>query len=421
MDRRHHPRREIGRRLFAAMPGEPERRPEQRLGGGRAEGDDQVRADALDLSLQPGPAREHFDATGLRMDAPFAAPYEFEVLDGVRQVHLRHVDARRFQRLAQYHSGRPDERVALAIFAVARLFADEQQPGARRPLAEHGLGRIPVEVAAPAAGGGRSQVFERATRREEAGRGTGVFGSHADGVPNREVRAPPAANVALVIPLADVSRRPTAFPIVTLSLIIVNVLVFVLELANGDAFVTRWSVIPADVSRGHDLITVVTAMFMHASWAHILGNMVFLWAFGPEIEDAMGPGRYLVYYLLGGIVAMTAQVLADPHSTVPNLGASGAIAAVMGGFLVTYPRDRIRTVLFIWVFVRVTYISAAALIGLWFVYQVLSEFMNLGTVANVQSGGVAYLAHVGGFIFGAVMARLFEDPNRIARQTVYDG
>jgi len=153
-------------------------------------------------------------------------------------------------------------------------------------------------------------------------------------------------------------------------------------------------------------------MFMHASWSHIIGNMIFLWAFGPEIEDAMGRGRYLVFYLVGGLVAMLAQVAASPHSTVPNLGASGAIAAVMGAFLVTYPRDRIRSVLFIVIFVKVTFIPAALLIGFWF----LTQLVSAGSVAQVQGGGVAYLAHIGGFIFGAVTARLFEDPNRIGLQ-----
>jgi len=157
-------------------------------------------------------------------------------------------------------------------------------------------------------------------------------------------------------------------------------------------------------------------MFMHGSWSHIIGNMIFLWAFAPEIEDAMGPWRYLVFYLLGGIVAMLAQVLANPHSTVPNLGASGAIAAVMGAFLVTYPRDQIRAVLFIFIFVRITFIPASLLIGFWF----LTQLFHAGAVANVQTGGVAYLAHVGGFIFGAATARLFEDPRRVAWQASTD-
>jgi len=215
-----------------------------------------------------------------------------------------------------------------------------------------------------------------------------------------------------MIPLGDASRRPTRIPVVTIFIILVNGLVFVQELMGGDAFVMRWSAIPAQIVSGHHWITILTAMFMHGSWSHIIGNMIFLWAFAPEIEDAMGPGRYLLFYLVGGLVAMLAQVAASPHSTVPNLGASGAIAAVMGAFLVTYPRDRIRTILLIFVFVRVTFIPAALLIGFWFLTQVFSA----GAVAQVQTGGVAYLAHIGGFIFGAVTARWFEDPQRIARQ-----
>ena len=215
-----------------------------------------------------------------------------------------------------------------------------------------------------------------------------------------------------MIPLTDASRRPTHCPIVTLSIIVINVIVFVLELIKGDAFVAKWSLIPADISSGHHLVTILTAMFMHASWSHIIGNMVFLWAFGPEIEDAMGPTRYSIFYLLGGIAAALAQVAFAPHSTIPNLGASGAIAAVMGGFLVTFPSDRIRSLVVIFVFVRVTYITAAALIGFWFLLQV----WNAGTVATAQTGGVAYLAHVGGLLFGAFFARLFEDPKRVARE-----
>jgi membrane associated rhomboid family serine protease len=176
--------------------------------------------------------------------------------------------------------------------------------------------------------------------------------------------------------------------------------------------VTAWSAIPAQITSGHNWITILTAMFMHASWSHIIGNMIFLWAFGPEIEDAMGRGRYLVFYIVGGLVAMVAQIAANPNSTIPNLGASGAIAAVMGAFLVTYPRDRIRSVLFIFVFFRVTFIPAALLIGFWFLIQLFSA----GAIAQVQRGGVAYLAHIGGFIFGAVTARLFEDPRRLASQ-----
>jgi membrane associated rhomboid family serine protease len=213
-----------------------------------------------------------------------------------------------------------------------------------------------------------------------------------------------------VIPLGDASRRPVRTPVVTIGITVVNALVFVLELIGGDAFVTRWSVIPAQIAAGQHLITILTGMFMHGGWSHILGNMVFLWAFGPEIEDSMGRWRYLVFYLGGGLAATLAQVAGNPHSTIPNLGASGAIAAVMGAFLVTYPRDRIRSILAIFVFVRIRYIPAALLIGVWF----LMQLVNAGAVAQVETGGVAYLAHVGGFMWGAVTTRLFELPRRLA-------
>ena len=219
-----------------------------------------------------------------------------------------------------------------------------------------------------------------------------------------------------LIPLSDASRRPVNMPVVTVLIILVNVFVFVLELMNGEAFVVKWSAVPADIVSGHHWVTILTAMFMHGGWSHIIGNMVFLWAFGPEIEDAMGRWRYLVFYLAGGVIAMLAQIAASPHSTVPNLGASGAIAAVMGAFLVTYPRDRIRSMLIILVFIRITRIPAALLIGFWF----LTQLFNAGAVANVQTGGVAYLAHIGGFIFGAVTARFFEDTRRFALQESVD-
>jgi membrane associated rhomboid family serine protease len=214
-----------------------------------------------------------------------------------------------------------------------------------------------------------------------------------------------------MIPLSDDSRRPRRFPAVTTAVILANVIVFLMELTGGDAFVRQWSVIPADIVAGKHWVTILTAMFMHAGWLHIIGNMVFLWAFGPEIEDAMGRPRYLAFYLLSGVVASAAQIAAMRDSTVPNLGASGAIAGVMGAFLITYPRDRIRTLLVFGFFYRVTVIPAALLIGLWFVTQLFSQ---LGSMADVQTGGVAYLAHVGGFIFGAATARIFEGFRPIA-------
>jgi len=219
-----------------------------------------------------------------------------------------------------------------------------------------------------------------------------------------------------LIPLGDVDRRPISFPVITIIIISVNIFVFLLELFNGEAFILRWSLIPSEIAKGRNLITILTAMFMHGSILHIAGNMVFFWAFGPEIEDVMGRFRYLVFYLLGGLAAFLAQVFIDPSSTISSLGASGAIAAVMGAFLITFPRDRIRTVILLGWFVFIRFIPAIILVGLWFVIQLLSEAGSL--VQRQTGGGVAYMAHIGGFIFGMASARFFESGRRRVAQGI---
>ena len=216
-----------------------------------------------------------------------------------------------------------------------------------------------------------------------------------------------------MFPLGDQSRRLRHLPVVTVLIIVLNALVFLAELLGGDAFINQWSLVPANITAGQGWITILTSMFMHAGWVHILGNMLFFWAFGPEIEDVMGPLRFAIFYLLGGLAATAAQVAVDPASTIPNLGASGAIAAVMGAFLITYPRDRIRTVVVFGFFARITLVPAILLVGMWFLTQLISE---VGALAQVQTGGVAYMAHLGGFVFGALTARLFESRARRAEQ-----
>ena len=216
-----------------------------------------------------------------------------------------------------------------------------------------------------------------------------------------------------MIPLSDDSRRPVHFPIATVLIIGLNAVVFLIELAGGDAFITRWSLVPADIVAGHNWITVLSSMFMHAGWEHIIGNMLFLWVFGPEIEDVMGPVRYTVFYLLGGLAATVAKVVIAPNSTIPNLGASGAIAGVMGVFLVTYPRDQIKTVLFLGWFASVRFIPALFLVGFWFLTQLFNE---VGAISQIDTGGVAYMAHIGGFLFGMIAGRLFEIRDRIGQQ-----
>jgi membrane associated rhomboid family serine protease len=208
-----------------------------------------------------------------------------------------------------------------------------------------------------------------------------------------------------MIPLRDASRAPVRFPVVTVGLIVVNVLAFLWEVGSDDAAIIRWAVVPTELLRGQGWITPFTAMFLHGGLMHIVSNMVFLAVFAPMVEDAMGRGTFVVFYVLGGLAATAAQIAMDPASTVPQLGASGAIAAVMGAFLVTYPGDRIKVLWFFGVFAHVSYVPALILIGLWLVAQMLNQ---MGAVVEADAGGVAYAAHVGGAFFGMLTARIFE-------------
>src|SRR5579864_6796007 len=174
-----------------------------------------------------------------------------------------------------------------------------------------------------------------------------------------------------MFPLSDESRQLQTVPIVTVAIIALNAFVFLIELAQGDSFILAHALNPSEIVAAHHLSTLLTAMFMHGGWMHIIGNIVFLWVFGPEMEDAMGHVKYGIFYLAGGMAAWFAQIAADPTSTIPNLGASGAIAAVMGAFLITYPGDRIRTVLFFGFFFRIVVIPAVFLIGFSFVLQLI--------------------------------------------------
>jgi rhomboid family protein len=159
--------------------------------------------------------------------------------------------------------------------------------------------------------------------------------------------------------------------------------------------------------------TVFTAMFLHASWLHVLGNMLFLWIFGNNIEDSMGRVRYVLFYLLAGIAACYAQAAIDPSSTGPTLGASGAIAGVLGGYILLHPRARVLTLLFLFLFVTLVEIPAVVMLGIWFILQAIPAVTQFSS-PDVAGGGIAYLAHVGGFVFGLVAIKLFAN-RRLAR------
>jgi membrane associated rhomboid family serine protease len=226
-----------------------------------------------------------------------------------------------------------------------------------------------------------------------------------------------------MIPIGD-SIRARTFPYVTIAIIIANFLVFFYELglaSNIDRFFFDWAVVPAELTDylgnpgDHPLrvlFTPITAMFLHGGWLHIMGNMIFLWVFGDNVEDAVGHFRYLAFYLLCGIAATAAQVWIDPDSQVPTLGASGAIAGVLGAYLVLYPRATIAALImpfFFWT----AYVPAFLLIGFWFFLQLFNGVASIGYAVGA-SEGVAWWAHVGGFSAGFLLLWFFRPRRRSA-------
>ena len=212
-----------------------------------------------------------------------------------------------------------------------------------------------------------------------------------------------------MIPIRD--QNPTRHaPIMNYLLIAANVLVFLFFLmagANQEALVYQFALIPSNVTAGVDLGDVrdiFTSMFMHGGWAHLLGNMLYLWIFGDNVEDRLGSFKYLLFYLAGGVAASLAHILTNPGSQIPTVGASGAIAAVLGAYLVLYPRSRVLTFIPLGFFMRLTLVPASLVLGLWFVLQLFNGVVSLG---GPEMGGVAFWAHIGGFAFGVLTAFLF--------------
>jgi len=227
-----------------------------------------------------------------------------------------------------------------------------------------------------------------------------------------------------VFPIGDEPNGRRLTPAVNTTLIAINVVIFLYQLTLPDtlaarslgAFILRWGAIPNEISHGQDLFALVTSMFLHGGWLHIAGNMLFLWVFGDNVEDAMGHIRYLLFYLVCGIVAGLAQVVVDPTSLTPLVGASGAISGVLGAYIVLFPRGKIRTLVFLGYFVTVVMIPAWIQIGLWILLQFFNGFASLGVRTEETGGGVAYFAHIGGFLAGAVLIWLFRDRDAVARQ-----
>jgi membrane associated rhomboid family serine protease len=207
-----------------------------------------------------------------------------------------------------------------------------------------------------------------------------------------------------MLPIGDENTTQRSFPIITYTILALNFIVFMLELEGGNAFLIKWSFIPPRFLANplFDFLTIFTAMFMHAGWLHLLGNLLYFWIFGDNVEDRFGHTKFLIFYLLCGVVATFAQMFFDSISYIPNLGASGAIAGVLGAYIFMFPRSRV------YVFMGRGVIPAPAIlvIGFWILLQLISGIDSI--YSNVSTGGVAYMAHIGGFIAGLIFTIVFK-------------
>ena len=216
-----------------------------------------------------------------------------------------------------------------------------------------------------------------------------------------------------MFPIGDENAGTIIKPIVNWTLIGLCVAVFIYQVSLPpralEAFFFQYGVIPAELTAGENYLSVLTSMFLHGGFGHLFGNMVFLYVFGDNIEDAMGHISYLLFYLLCGIAAALTQVFLNPDSTIPMIGASGAISGVMGAYIVLFPRGNVRAI----VFYAVMLVPAWIMIGVWFALQLFSGFSTLG---GPDVGGTAFWAHVGGFVAGTILVWLFRDKEAVARQ-----
>lgn len=206
-----------------------------------------------------------------------------------------------------------------------------------------------------------------------------------------------------MFPIGDDNTSRRTVPVVTYALVALNVLLFFVEQSGGDAFIEKWAFVPTRFLANPfgDLLTLLTSMFMHAGWVHLGGNMLYLWIFGDNVEDRFGHVKFTIFYLLCGLAATFAQLAFSLGSNVPNLGASGAIAGVLGAYILLFPQGKVRVLQG----QRVIRVPALIVIGIWIVLQF---FSSIGSIADTaQTGGVAYMAHIGGFLVGFVLTFLF--------------
>lgn len=215
-----------------------------------------------------------------------------------------------------------------------------------------------------------------------------------------------------MIPLRD--HNPSrSFPFVTYALLAINVYVFFQMLTLSDTglegFINTYALLPSEIVQGRDLFTLITSMFLHGGFGHIIGNMMFLHIFGDNLEDTLGHVKYLLYYIISGLGASALQIFTNPSSSIPNLGASGAIAGLMGGYILLFPNHRIDVLIPLGFYFSRATIPAFLMLGYWFIAQFLTGIGSLG----IEGGGVAYFAHIGGFIAGVVLVLPFRSRLRM--------
>ena len=212
-----------------------------------------------------------------------------------------------------------------------------------------------------------------------------------------------------MFPIGDDNVRGSHPAFITWLLLILNVVIFLFEATLSEPALTRfiqeYGVIPAEIMSGQDMHTLLTSIFLHGGWLHLIGNMLFLWVFSDNIEAVLGAPLYLAFYLAGGLAASVAHILSGPASTIPSVGASGAIAAVLGAYIVMFPQSRVRLLVLFGYRAGVTRVSAIVFLGIWAVTQFFSGVASLG-VPTAQTGGVAWFAHIGGFVFGLAIGAL---------------
>ena len=219
-----------------------------------------------------------------------------------------------------------------------------------------------------------------------------------------------------MFPIGDENIRGVGVAFVTIALIAINVLAYLFEISRPEgaiqAFVTAWGVVPREYSAGRDIApmiaapywsTLLTSMFLHAGWGHLGGNMLFLWIFGDNIEHRVGHVRFIVFYLACGLAAGLAHIFFNSNSAIPTVGASGAISGVLGGYLLLFPRNRV----YVLTWGGVASVPAVLMLGLWIVIQFINSVGSVAVTPETEEGGVAYIAHVGGFIAGLLLAPLF--------------